>query len=326
MIGKQLKKYVKQGKAEELSEGLTNYLAACTKGKNHNSLRDQPYSKKRAKQRAFSFKASFMTTILRNYVIGNKNNKAIIKDPIEIKGKSLEELIKDKVAPYVGKSTKTLRKQFNITSKAKNINNIIARKMLGLDDSKNSFKGIDEFEKASIIPKTIQVGQNKKNKESMSLPPFKFKDLSEQNWDNEDCTLKNYLKESKFLFVVFQEDENNNVIFKGIIFHQIPINVLDNQIQQVWLDTQNKLKEGIKLNYKKGRVHNNFIKLKNQLVVHVRPHASKACYKKSPYSNELPTPANWINKPSDYDPKYMTTQSFWINNSYIKSVIKDLIG
>ena len=44
---------IRAGKAHELSEGDTNYLGACTKGSNKNSLRSQPYSEIPAMQRAF---------------------------------------------------------------------------------------------------------------------------------------------------------------------------------------------------------------------------------------------------------------------------------
>ncbi|MCL0319306.1 Sau3AI family type II restriction endonuclease [Apilactobacillus xinyiensis] len=318
--------YVRNGKAEDLNEGLTNYLAACTKGKNHKSLREQPYSTNMAKQRAFSFKASFMTRLLRDYVIGNKKNQAIIKSSSDIQGKTLDQLIYDRLDPFIGKSTNQLKDHFGITNKAKNINNVLARRMLGLKDSKNNINGIDEFEKASIIPKTIQVNSNKKNRESMSLPPFKFKDLVNQTWGNDSCDLYNYLNESKFLFIVFQQMSNGDNIFKGALLHHISENILNNDIMKVWIDTKNKIKQGVELNYKKnGTVSNNFIKLNNQSVIHVRPHAAKSSYIESTNSNQLPTPAKWKNKPSNYSDDYMTTQSFWINNSYILNVIKKLI-
>jgi len=42
-------KYIIDGRAHELSESLTTYLAPCTKGKNANSMRKQPYSNIQAK-------------------------------------------------------------------------------------------------------------------------------------------------------------------------------------------------------------------------------------------------------------------------------------
>ena len=67
----------KNGKAEEISEGDTNYLGACTKGANANSLREQPFSDVKAMQRAFCLKNSYMSYILNHY-IANKTNTAHI--------------------------------------------------------------------------------------------------------------------------------------------------------------------------------------------------------------------------------------------------------
>lgn len=60
---------IKNGKAEEISESDTNYLGACTKGANSNSLREQPNSNIKAMQRAFCLKNSYMTYILNHYIV-----------------------------------------------------------------------------------------------------------------------------------------------------------------------------------------------------------------------------------------------------------------
>ena len=70
---------IRAGKAHELSEGDTLYLAACTKGETAASVRRQPFSEVPAKQRAYSLKASYMTQILRKYIFGNAKNPRIIK-------------------------------------------------------------------------------------------------------------------------------------------------------------------------------------------------------------------------------------------------------
>ena len=57
------------GHAEDITEGLTDYLTACTKGTSAKSLRKQPYSSVIAKQRAYSLKVSYMIQILRRYVL-----------------------------------------------------------------------------------------------------------------------------------------------------------------------------------------------------------------------------------------------------------------
>ena len=59
---------VRSGRAHEISEGDTMYLAACTKGANASSVRPQPFSSMPAKQRAYSLKSSYMTQILNKYM------------------------------------------------------------------------------------------------------------------------------------------------------------------------------------------------------------------------------------------------------------------
>ena len=67
---------IKEGKAHELSEGDTNYLAACSKGVNRNSVRIQPFSNELAMQRAYSLKSSYMTSLIRKR-LGVKDDEVV---------------------------------------------------------------------------------------------------------------------------------------------------------------------------------------------------------------------------------------------------------
>lgn len=326
-----IQSYVKKGKAEEINEGLTNYLAACTKGVNKHSMRTQPNSNVMAKQRAFSLKGSFMTTLLRDYIFGNNHSDAIVKDSTELSTQSLEDIINSKFKPFIGKSVKEIITDLNIpvkeTKKTGKYNVEIVNRILGIKSS----TGIeaDEFKKASIVPKTIQFNSKNVNKESMSLPPFKFKDLVEENWDDKDgspeASLNVYLAETKFLFIVFKTEDDGVNYLKGIKFYRIPDEQRDGIIKNAWQKTIDTFKSGVKLKFEKNRVSNNLIKATDQKIIHVRPHAAKSSYVDSKDSNKLPTPAKWTNKPSDYSDNFMTTQSFWLNNKYIKSIVKNLL-
>ncbi|MGX4763994.1 Sau3AI family type II restriction endonuclease [Holzapfeliella sp. JNUCC72] len=326
-----IQEYVKAGKAHELSESLTDYLSACTKGANRKSVRTQPFSDVKAKQRAFSFKSSFMTNLLRQYVFNENKNESIIKNAEEVKDKSLEQLIKEKFEPYIGKTQDELQKLFQIDSSSKNTRNMIVRAILGLNKNGKLDK-VDEFEKASIVPKSILVDEKNNPNEHMSFPEFSFQELVNQNWtdkeDNPEADLHKYLVESKFLFVVFKEINANAVILKGIKFYSVPQHQLDTTIKEAWLNTKHKLKEGVQLELKGQRVYNNLIKSTNKSIVHVRPHSRLSSYQNNQYANKLPTPSNWVKKPKDnqkYTDNYMTTQSFWFNKDYIKQIISDLL-
>ena len=88
---------IKAGKAEEISESDTNYLGACTKGANANSLREQPYSDVKAMQRAFCLKSSYMSYILNHYIVNKTEEyESVIKDASILKEQTLEQYIINK--------------------------------------------------------------------------------------------------------------------------------------------------------------------------------------------------------------------------------------
>lgn len=66
-----IREMIEFGRAHELSEGMTMYLGACTKGANSKSIRRQPFAEQYAKQRAYSIKGTFMTKMV-NEVISNR--------------------------------------------------------------------------------------------------------------------------------------------------------------------------------------------------------------------------------------------------------------
>ncbi len=72
---------IRSGNAHNISEGDTSILGACTKGANKSSHRSQPYSSTTAMQRAYSLKNSYMTHIVREYIMGNNVDPNIIRDP-----------------------------------------------------------------------------------------------------------------------------------------------------------------------------------------------------------------------------------------------------
>ena len=58
---------IREGNAHLLSEGDTFYLGACTKGTTAlKSLREQPFNKEKAKQRAYSLKQGYVNHIISN--------------------------------------------------------------------------------------------------------------------------------------------------------------------------------------------------------------------------------------------------------------------
>lgn len=333
-----IKRYVDEGRAHELSESLTSYLGACTKGASAKSVRTQPYSNIPAKQRAYSFKGSYMTSILRKYIFGEEKSDSIVKDLFELKEKDIKTIILERFEPHIGKSIKQLKSEFNITKDSYQSNYLIASAILDLDGeygSGKAFKQVEEFEKASIELKTVKFNQNNVNRESMSFPAFNFKELADEEWINDEgepsAEWHNFLLDTLFLFFVVKT-ENGIDYFKGVKFFSVPDADLQGLIREVWEDTVKKIKEGVQLkavpwggNY---RIENNFVEKSDEMISHVRPHESKADYSVNGVcADELPAKIQWTNKPDSdkYSDYWMTKQCFWLNNSYIKEQVEELL-
>lgn len=314
---KQINEKIKQGKAHELSEGDTLYLGACTKGATAaSSLRPQYYGDHAlAKKRNYCFKNSYMNYVLQNYVL--KNNvpcESIIKQ--DYSG-TFQELILSKINKYIGMSDEQLCQLFNRPHNNNKAQwNDLAFRMLGIKSNQAA-----EFEKANIVVKTIRIEKNGKNKESMSLPPFKFKELVKEEW--ETSTLFQYLDETQFLFVVYTKVDDAYILSKALLWH-MPYKDLNEVVRDEWLKCQSIIKDGIvftkefKSNHEIS-ITNNLPGMKDTEIIHIRPHAQEAAYKlKDGYEK------GDITKNGDELPngEWMTKQSFWLNSDYIWNQIQ----
>lgn len=303
---------IKAGKAHELSEGDTLYLGAATKAASATARRGQPFSAIPAKPRAFSFKTSYMTYVFNSFIIKNKTTyEPIIKNLSELNGKTFEEYVTDKINSYIGKSNKELCTLFNRecnNNKSQWID--LAYRMLGIKSNQ-----AEEFVKANIVVKSIRIENNNSMTESMSFPAFKFKDMVKEEW--EDSELFNYFDQTRFLFVIYKK-VGNEYILKGCQIWNMPYNDLNEIVYNGWCNVRNTIINGVAFTKKPTKsgftISNNFPKKSDNLIIHIRPHAQKSAYIFSNGdvignvdrdANELP------------DGQWMTTQSFWINNSYI---------
>lgn len=286
---------IRKGKAHELSEGDTLYLGAAPKAATSKDRRKQPFSDELAKPRAFAFKNSYMTYVLNNYIIPGKNTyEPIIKGNAE---ESFEDYVVSKIDAYYNKSVAELCDLFDVKfqKKPKNLEVMLAYRILGIKGNH-----AEEFEKANVVVKTIRIAENNKIKENMSFPTFKFKELVKEEW--EDSTFGNYLRETRFLFVVYKFDQQGELRLKGCQFWNIPYDDLEGNVKLVWERTQKILCEGLKVEKRNGKNYNNFPKSTENPVCHVRPHGQNS---KDTY--ELP------------DGRQYPKQCFWLNNSYILS-------
>lgn len=286
---------IKAGKAHELSEGDTLYLGAAPKAASSQDRRKQPFSDELAKPRAFAFKNSYMTYVLNNYIVpGKVTYEPIIKTKAV---KSFEDYVVDRISANCNHTEKELCNKFeiDIQKKPKNLEAMLAYRMLGIKGNH-----AEEFEKANIVVKTIRIEKNNTIRENMSFPTFKFKELVKEEW--EDSTFGNYLRETRFLFVIYKYDHLGELRLKGCQFWNIPYEDLEGNVHEVWEKTKRVLQEGLKVESRNGKNYNNFPKAADNPVCHVRPHARNA---KDTY--ELP------------DGRAFPKQCFWLNNTYILS-------
>lgn len=296
---------IREGKAHEISEADTMYLGACSKGANALSTREQPFSDIPAMQRAFCFKNSYMTQLVRKYIGDYSNVEKILKGTND----TFNEFVLNIIAKYKGKSQNELMKEFNIDTKAKNVNSRLISRMFNV---KSKLSETEEFQKAKIIPKTIRIEENGRIKESISFPYFKYTEIVNQDWETSD--LREELETTKYMFFIFKM-ENGEYIFKGIKLWNMPEIDIETSVMEMWKKTYNTIKTGnIVKSIENGIRKTNFVGMSENNVCHVRPHgrnANDVC--------KLPV-ADKLTGATEY-----TKHCFWINNNYIRKIFNEYI-
>lgn len=310
-----IRQKVLDGKAHELSEGDTIYLGAATKSSNSQARTPQPFSDILAKPRAFSLKTTYMTYVLRNYILENKQREdKIIKDK---QIPSFEKYILDKIQNYQGRKDNELFQEFFGTDKAsgKDRYSRLALEILGVRT-----KNAEEFEKANIIVKSLRVEENNKIKESISFPYFRIMDLVYQEW--EDSDVYQYFSQTKFLFVIYKK-AGNHYYLQGGQFWNMPMSDIDGKLKEEWERARDIFKEGVQFTIKDANspIKNNLPKKRNTNILHVRPHAQKSVY----LINGIKYGNGRLERDADIlpDGNQMTKQCFWLNNDYILNKIDD---
>lgn len=313
-----INEYLVTGRAHLLSESLTDYLGAATKGsKAIKSMRPQYYGDHSlARKRNYSLKIQYMEFVLHNYIIsGNEKSERIIKDSRILRHHTFEEYARNLVSSKIGTSDEELCRELKMEYKPKKNKQMwagIVFRLLGIIGDR-----AEEFEKAGIQVKTIRRGANGQVKESMSFPAFEFKELVKEKWENSEVF--RFFSETRFLLVEFVE-KNGTFVLGSAKFWGMPMDDLEGPVRTSWQRTVDTIKNGVVLTRNAdGTIGNNLPKSSDDLILHVRPHADKAAYRfedgteignVEKDANELP------------DGRWMTTQCFWLNKSYVESILK----
>lgn len=289
---------IKRGEAHLLSEGDTYYLGACTKAANSRVVRDQPMNSRiSAKPRAFSFKQQYINYLIQTKLLGKKSNTdSIFKKQRRIE--TIEDIVKEKFAPFIGKTDKEILSKLNsdLGKKSKSYKRLVVNRILDVNSNH-----IEELEKANITLRVITLEHTGNLKESISFPAFNYKDLVNEVWyDDEEEIMADFhlqLETKKFLFVIFQKQKgDDNIILRKIMFWNFPIQDL-NEAEKVWQKTIDCINDGR---------YNELPKIKDSFVAHVRPHGKDS-------TDTIETPQGT---------KEMK-RCFWLNAKYIQQAIEN---
>lgn len=303
---------IKRGEAHLLSEGDTEYLAACRKGQKGDKPRKQPFSDIPAPKRAFSLKASYMRTVLE--YVKSKNQSAVsnidfstisngLFTTLQLKKRSFEQIILDRFKPWIGKSVNEIIEHYlpGLNTRAKDINYVAA--CLIASDGKLNGRGnqhiesTDEFKKSGIRFKTIPTFCTGKVKENMSFENIDFEEVYDNgNWI--DSTVYE-LFTSRFFFLVFRHPTKKSggfnydfghMILEKVFFWTMPTNDLD-IAEEYWNNIRlHVLKNEISLKY--------FWKEADHRKFHVRPKGNVGSYKDAainPNGGKVDKMCYWFN-------------------------------
>ena len=323
---RQITELIRQGRANELSESLTTYLGACTKGATREkSMRDQPvYAPgKMARARAFSLKRSYMDYVLNHYVMGMPEAERIVRNPRELRRHSLADYVTSTINRHVGKTDRELCSMLDLEFTGNKAQwTTIAYRLLGIHGDRAA-----EFEKAGIRVRTLRPEPNGKTlKESSPVLNIDFLELAhEDTW--EESALRDYLTDMRYLLVVFQKGKNGDAILLGSKLWSMGEETLDGPVRECWQRTRDAVRRGVKLTKRISRTgkvsySNDFPAISDHLVAHVRPRAARAAYRFDTVEignverDAEPLP----------DGRWMTRQAFWLNSSYMFEQITDMFS
>ncbi|MCH3977899.1 MAG: hypothetical protein LKJ94_05170 [Candidatus Methanomethylophilus sp.] len=275
---------VRNGRAQDISCGMTMYLEAAPKGQGHGKdLTEQPFSPVKAQRRAFALKSSFVTFLFKHWgetrledSLGDWSRERTFEQEVIARFEGFYEMTEDEIAEYLG-----MKEGFGGKSQYA----VLVRKMLRVTGD-----SIDELNKAGVIVKTVRLKRDGVPKESMAFRPFKYMDVASQDWEesdfHEDIT-------KKFLFIVFQEADAG-LVFKKAMFWNMPNEDLK-EAERVWKEAKARIIDGD---------YGHLPKLADSPIVHVRPHARNK-------HDTCPTPQGTEE----------TKKCFWLRNTYVANIV-----
>ena len=238
---------VSAGYADQLSESDTDYLAASTKGKTARlSYRQAPSPNGSdepiilAKQRAFSYKSSYMTAVARRVL----NPDGTIERFHLAHEQTLDEYVRSKIGSNAGRTVGDLAQEYGLAvSSHYSFNQRLVLRMLGTE-SRNP-EDIEQFAAAGVNQvKTTVLYSSGTPEQSMSFPalkPGEWAELAAPDvlWD--DSSLYRFFEETRFCIAAFQGqgrnrkdcDKKDDVLLGGFLWN-MPEADIEDYVHPVW--------------------------------------------------------------------------------------------
>lgn len=342
---------IRDGKASELSEGDTELLGAARTGDKNSKLEKAPQDDK-ALPRRFALKQSYMTYLLKEYIVPEKEFNKKVKYPtkkyqVKIpRGKTFEQLLDKMDKKYVGRTVKNisgLKKikeiigSINFTNK--NDYSRIGLAMLGTKSNEDIY-----LQKTNTVVKSVRIQKTGRIKENWSFPNFEVEDIVDQEWEESEVFM--YLSEQRILMQIFVEEEKGYV-YKGHLFLKFTPEELDKYVKQTWESFRKKVIEGIsfvlEVKGKNVRIQSDVQGKREGQIGLIKLHASDVTYDidrrhicGANWEAEKIIDDNTVNgrfvwKPENRDKcgcaiqngDVITKQSFWLNNDFVLKYIRD---
>jgi DNA mismatch repair protein MutH len=278
---------IRRDAADELSEGDTLYLGACTKAATSSSRRTVR-SGRLVKPRAFALKQGYMRYILQKHFLKmDIGTEPFLKKTQQKKqAAGFEDMVHNRFRRFIGNTAAEIATKLELkASNAKNFHAAVTKKVLGISPD----RAIEEFEKAEIIHRTIRLKNSGLPKEDVSFKAFKPLDLVKEKW--EESEFRTTLTR-RFFFVVYKADEKGIFRLFKTVFWSMPAQDRELEARAVWEEAIRRLKKPEK-NQMPGKPFSR--------VSHVRPHGKNK-------NDTVPTPGGWR----------ITKQCFWLNSQYVR--------
>jgi DNA mismatch repair protein MutH len=266
--------YVEEGRAHELSEGLTPLLGACTKSSDAKKRVKQRVGGIEAKPRAFALKQAFVTEIFR--ALHAAQLEAMVKESASATQsfrptveQDLETAILERLKDFRGDTTIEICEKMRLEGKFGGKSGHSRRMRMLLDAISAELKGLpmealDAFRKSGLRICVCRIETNHEAAESVSFPAFEYAEVADETeW--EDSSLYQDLVK-RFLFIFLKDDEDDSCPrLDKAVFWSMPEKDLD-VTQTIWADTVRLIRE------------NRLDELPAEsttYAVHVRPHDRK---------------------------------------------------